>query len=377
MLRNTLTQFIIIMICLSSNSVKHALAFESKAKQAILVEHPSMQVLYKKNSDTHMVPSSMTKLLTIYIVFQQLRDGNIRLNDEFFVSKRAWSKGGSRMFLEHNAKVTVKDLLRGAIVQSGNDACIALAEGISGDVEEFVKLMNIYAKKIGMTNSIFTNPMGWPDKELKSTAHDIATLSAKLINDFPEYYHYFSESEFEYNKIRQFNRNPLLGKNGVDGLKTGQTDDGGYGVSISAKKKNRRLVLVVNGLTSKRERAFAADKLLAHGFNNFTKYKLFDKESEVIGIDTWYGSEEKISAVGEKNISVSIPKHAKYIATVRYNTPIIAPIIKGQNIANLVVSDELGNIYMETPLVAKSNVGKSNIFMRFIQNIIYTIKQKN
>ncbi|MBN9543690.1 MAG: D-alanyl-D-alanine carboxypeptidase, partial [Alphaproteobacteria bacterium] len=247
MKKASLALFTSISIIFSFN----AFALETKAPHAILVDYDTDTVIFEKEADVPTVPSSMSKLMTVYVIFDKLKKGELKLNERFLVSENAWRKQGSKMFLHVGSSVTLEDLIKGIIIQSGNDACITAAEGIAGTEEEFVNILNEKAKELGLTNSHFVNSTGWPDDNHKMSMRDLSILSKHLINDFPEYYSYFAEREFVYNNIKQQNRNLSLNRfNGVDGLKTGHTDAGGYGIAMSAQQKNRRLIVVVNGLSS-------------------------------------------------------------------------------------------------------------------------------
>ncbi|VAX02975.1 D-alanyl-D-alanine carboxypeptidase, partial [hydrothermal vent metagenome] len=259
----------LVIFCLGFTYAQ-AFQFKTPAKHAIMVEGATGAVLFEYEADVQMPPSSMSKLMTIYLTFERLRDGNIMLDDELEVSDTIWRKWrlqGSTMFLKEGQKVTVHDLLMGVVVQSGNDACAVLAEGLAGSEEAFVHLSNEKAKELGMTNSHFTNVNGWPDEDHYMSSRDLAILSQKLVTDFPEYYPMFKEKKFTFNNISQTNRNPLLySMPSADGLKTGHTEAAGYGLVASAVEKGRRLILVVNGLKSNRARAREAERLLRHGF---------------------------------------------------------------------------------------------------------------
>src|SRR5690606_24953816 len=247
-----------------------ARALETPAREAILIDVDTRTVLFEKNSQARMPTSSMSKVLTAYLVFEAIKDGRIKLDDTLPVSEKAWRMQGSKMFVPIGEQVKVEDLLRGVIVQSGNDATVVLAEGISGTEEAFADLMNITAKKIGMNNSHFMNASGWPDPNHYSTAYDLALLAYHMITEHSDYYHYYSEKEFTFNKIKQGNRNPLLYRNiGADGIKTGHTEEAGYGLMASAVQGGRRLILVVNGLESMQQRADESARLLSWGFQNF------------------------------------------------------------------------------------------------------------
>jgi len=322
-----------LLAILSFNSA--AAGISTKAKYALLVDADTNQVLYEKNSKTRMAPSSMSKLMTVYIAFQRLKEGSLKLNDKVVVSKNAWSKGGSRMFLPLNEEVSVEDLLKGIIIQSGNDASTALAESIAGSEEAFVARMNTVAQQIGLTNSHFTNSTGWPDKNHYMTAEDLAKLTNAIVVNFPEHYHYFSEKEFTYNRIKQTNRNVLINRNiGVDGLKTGHTDSGGYGIAASAKQGNRRLVLVLNGTSTDSDRAIEAQKLLQYGFLNFTNVKVAMANDDIASAEVYLGNANNVNLVCPQNLIFTVPvEHKNQIhAVASYEEKLKAPIAKNQKV---------------------------------------------
>lgn len=348
-----------------------ASAFNTKAKYAALLDYDTGEVLYQKNADEKMVPSSMTKVMTAYIVFERLKSGILNLDDEFTVSEKAWKKGGSKMFLRHTERVTVEELLNGIIVQSGNDACITVAEGISSSEESFAELMNETAKRIGLTNSNFVNSTGWPDDGHYMSAKDLAVLARRIIKDFPEYYHYFAKAEYKYSNIKQANRNSLLFRDiGVDGLKTGHTDDGGYGIVISGEKDGRRVLAVVNGLESEFNRTDEAERLLNYGFRNFTKKTLFKKGQVVDNAQVWQGKTDEVSLSVQNDIELLIPKLSSNDIQVgiEYEGPVASPIKKGDKIGSLFI--QIPNMERKRyPLVASDDVKQAGSFNRFITNI--------
>ena len=270
---------ILFILIIFVSNISPLSALETPSKQAILIDMTTDTVLFSKNADELMTPSSMSKIMTIYKLFGRLKDGGLSLTDTFSVSEKAWRKKGSKMFVSLKSRVKIEDLIRGIIVQSGNDATIVVAEGLSGTERTFAEELNSSAKKLGMTNSNFTNASGWPDPGHETTARDLAILAAATIRDFPEYYHYYAETTFTYNGIKQGNRNPAIYQNiGADGLKTGHTEAGGYGLTASAIRKDRRLILVINGLASKKIRAIETERLFDWGFREFSNYSLFKKE---------------------------------------------------------------------------------------------------
>ncbi|MFN7038330.1 MAG: D-alanyl-D-alanine carboxypeptidase family protein [Alphaproteobacteria bacterium] len=354
-------------------------SFETKAEYAILVDALTQEVLFEKNADTAMAPSSMSKLMTIYMVFDALKKNILTLNDKFTVSENAWKKAGSKMFIHVNDQVSIQDLLRGIIIQSGNDACITIAEGMSGSEENFAHAMNEKAKEIGLKNSYFKNSTGWPEEHHLMSSRDLSILAYRLINDFPEYYNFFSEQSFTYNNIKQDNRNMLLSRNvGADGLKTGHTEIAGYGITASAKKDERRLILVVNGLGSTVERANEAEKLLQYGFLNFKNLDLFKAGEVVDNAKTWLGKEEIVPLATETDIIITVPKYSTKDIKVamNYNMPIKAPIEKGQKLGELKIeiSDNSQPIYYN--LVATKSIEKISSINKFFKNILYLLFNK-
>ncbi len=350
-----------------------ARAIETDAKQAIMVDWDTNAVLFEKSADEPMHPSSMSKLMTVYLLFEKLKSGAIKLDDELPVSEKAWRMGGSKMFVPIGAKVKVEDLIRGVIVQSGNDACIVVAEGLAGSEEAFAEQMNARAKEIGLTNSTFKNATGWPDPGHLMTARDLATLARRTIADFPEYYHYYGEVNFTFNDIKQGNRNPLLYKDiGADGLKTGHTDEGGYGVTASAKRGDRRLILVVNGLSSMKARSEETDKLMEWGFHEFDNYALFKAGDTVTDAEVWLGDKAVVPLAIESDVKVTLPRKSRrgMKVAVDYDGPIAAPIAKGAKIAKLVITAPDAPS-AEIPLVAGADVNR----LGFSGRVVAALKQ--
>lgn len=348
-----------------------AAAAETIAREAILIDAETGRVLLDKDADEPMPPSSMSKLMTVYLVFKRLREGSLSMDDEFVVSEYAWREGayksgGSMMFLEPTQRVRVEDLLRGIIVQSGNDASIVMAEGIAGSEAAFAAEMNEMAREIGLTGSNFTNSTGLPDPEHYMTARDLATLANRIINDFPEYYPIYSETEFTYNGHRQRNRNPLLyNGRGADGLKTGYTSVAGYGLTASTERNGRRLILVVNGLDSKRERAQEPARLLDWGFREFGNYELFTAGETAAVAPVWLGEAGEVPLVIEQDLLLTLPRKARadMAVTIRYDSPIPAPVQAGERVAELIVSAP-GEDDIRVPLVAGSDVAKLGLVGR-------------
>lgn len=351
--------------------------FDTKAKHAILMNVDADLIFYEKDADTLMSPASMSKLMTLAVVFRELKAGHIKLDDQFKVSEHAWREGGapsgsSAMFAPLNSTVSVEDLIRGVTVQSGNDACIILAEGISGSEDAFVKEMNKYAKEIGLTKSHFENSTGLPADGHVMTARELALLADYLIKNYPEYYHYFGEKEFVYGKWRFTNRNPLVFEDlGVDGLKTGFIEDAGYGLVASAVRDNQRVILVVSGLNTKKEREEEPRKLLEWGFKSFKPYRLFDQGEKVSDALVWGGTRHYVPLVGNENIDIILPFNTsgQVTAQIVYDGPIKAPIHKGDQVATLRVTAADTKATNDIPLYAGEDVGQSNFAMRGLDSL--------
>lgn len=337
-MKNLLKISIILLSLLFANNAK---SFQTLADFAVLIDAKSGIVLYNKKADVQMAPSSMTKLMTVYIVFEHIKNDLLSLNDTLIVSKKAWKKGGSKMFVKHNDRVTVKDLLKGVIVQSGNDACIVLAEGIASTEDDFAKLMNEASKRLGLSNSNFKNSTGWPAKNHYMSSRDIAILSKAIINEFPELYKMFAKKSFKYSGITQKNRNSLLYADiGVDGLKTGHTEDAGYGIATSSVQNGLRLIAVVNGLNSHKERINETERLLNHGYRYFDKKTLFENNKKISEAEVWMGAKKTVPLVvgGEQQFILPKINNNKIQARVIYEGPVEAPIKKGDKLAKLIIS---------------------------------------
>jgi D-alanyl-D-alanine carboxypeptidase (penicillin-binding protein 5/6) len=348
---------------------------ETQAAQAYLVDMETGAVLLDKNADELMPPSSMSKMMTAYMVFDRLEDGRLSLDDILTVSEKAWRKGGSKMFVEVGNQVRVEDLLRGVIVQSGNDACIVLAEGLAGSEEAFADQMTARARELGMEKSTFRNSTGWPDPNHLVTARELAILAKHIIQDHPQYYHYYSEKEFTWSDIRQGNRNPLLYRNiGADGLKTGHTEDAGYGLTASAEQNGRRLILVVNGLPSVQARADEADRLISWGFREFDNYALFKAGDTVDEAPVWLGDEDTVPLVIADDLKVTLPRNDRngMQVSVVYDSPIPAPVPAGAEIAKLRVTWP-GGVPVEVPLQAGAEVEQLGPFGRIAASVKFLL----
>jgi serine-type D-Ala-D-Ala carboxypeptidase (penicillin-binding protein 5/6) len=345
--------------------------FQTPAPFVILMDVDSGTVLFEKNADQLMAPSSMAKLMTAEVVFNEIKQERLKLDDEFPISEDAWRRGGapshtSSMFAEIHSQVKVEDLIRGMIIHSGNDACLALAEGISGNEATFAQAMNKRARELGLTKSHFTNATGLPDPNLKVTARELAKLSQHIIQTYPEFYPIFGEKEFTWNKIRQQNRNPLLTLGiGADGLKTGFTNDGGYGMVGSAVQNGLRLLVVVNGLKTAKDRADEARRLLDFGYRGFEQRLLF-AEGQTIGEAKLYGGASgNVPLTAPGVVSLLVPRNTteRILARIVYTGPVRAPVTEGQPIGTLKVFRG-ENLTLEVPLKAADSIGRGSMSQR-------------
>ena len=339
---------------------------DTQARQALLVDFDTGAVLLEKAADERMPPSSMSKLMTMFVVFDMIKAGRLRMDQQLPVSERAWRMGGSKMFVQLGSQVSVENLTRGVIVQSGNDACIVLAEGISGSEAQFAELMNETGRRIGLRSSTFRNATGWPDPEQRMTARDLATLARRIIIDHPEFYRFYSERSFRWNDITQENRNPALARvAGADGLKTGHTEEAGYGLTASAIRGGRRLILVVNGLNSMRARAEESERLLEWGFREFDNVVLFRAADTVEEVPVYLGERPTVPLVAGRDLVVTLPRQWRrnIQARVRFDAPVPAPVSKGQAIGTLLVSGQ-GVPEMNVPLIAGADVDRLGLLPR-------------
>ncbi len=336
------------------------------ARQAILVDFATGATLLEKNADERMPPSSMSKLMTMYVVFEKLKAGQLQLDQMLPVSERAWRMPGSKMFVELGSQIRVEDLIRGVIVQSGNDACIVLAEAISGSEQQFAELLNDTGKRIGLTNSTFRNATGWPDPEHKMTARDLSILARRIVSDFPEYFPYYNERSFRYNNISQDNRNPILARvPGADGMKTGHTEDAGYGLVGTAKRGDRRVIMVVNGLPSMRARAEEGERLMEWSFREFEAVVLFRAQDTIEEVPVYLGERSKVPMVGGRDLVLTLPRQWRRNLQVRlrYDAPLAAPVARGQRIGTMYVGGQ-GVPELEVPLLAGADVEKLGLVSR-------------
>jgi len=363
-----------LLLALSSLPAAAELA-ETSAREAILIDASTGTVLFEKNADEPTYPSSMTKMMTMYLVFEALAEGHLALDDTLPVSEEAWRMGGSKMFVEVDTRVSVEDLIQGVVVQSGNDATIVLAEGLAGSEAAFAEKMTEKAHELGMTSSNYRNASGWPDPEHVTTVRDLATIAIRTIEDFPQYYPYYAETSFTYSNIEQSNRNPLLYANmGADGLKTGHTEDAGYGLTASAIRDGRRLVLVINGVESSEVRAREGERLLEWGFRETDAYDLLGAGETVTDAEVWLGDSSTVPLVLADDLKITMSRDGRrdMVATAVYQGPIPAPIVKGMPIATLVI-EAPGMPTVEEPLLAGEDVGELSMFSRVGAAISYLV----
>jgi D-alanyl-D-alanine carboxypeptidase (penicillin-binding protein 5/6) len=330
------------------------------AKQAYIVDHDTGAVLLWKDADKRMAPSSMAKMMTIYLVFEELKAGRLKLDSRFRVSERAWRMQGSKMFVEVGKDVGIDELLKGTIVQSGNDACIVLAEGLAGTEDAFAERMTRKARDIGMKDTVFRNASGWPAEGQHTTARDLAILAQRTIADFPEFYRFYSIVDYQYGGIAQPNRNLLLRSvPGTDGLKTGHTEEGGYGIASSTARDGRRLIVVVNGLGSMAERARETERITEWAFREHSNVVLFRPGAPVAQAAVWLGAQGRVPLAVTSSVAATVPvgQQSGVKASIVYEGPIKAPIAKGQRVGTLTVTLP-GGVSQDHPLVADAEVAR-------------------
>lgn len=358
----------------------NAMGFETAARNAILMDYDTGEYLFEKNIAESVPPASMSKLMTVYILMSKIKDGSIKLDDTFSVSENAWRKGGaatggSTMFLSIGDNVSVENLIKGIVIQSGNDACIVVAENVAGSEDDFVILMNKTAKKLGLKNSHFENATGLPHPDHKMSMEDLAILARHIIKEFPELYHYFSQKEFVYNNIKQGNRNPLLyTMKGADGLKTGHTEEAGFCLAASATKGERRLIEVMSGMSSNRERSEEAERLMSWGFREFNNFKILTKGQTVATAKVWYGKEDSVNLTVADDVlkTVHMSQQDNVKATAEFDEPVKAPIKAGQEIGTIKIEIE-GQSPLNVPLIAANDVSETGMLGKFWANVKYFI----
>ncbi len=377
LMKNIFALSVLLAVFLVSAPLR-AEQIETLAKQAIIVDYETGAMLFSKNPDEKMPTSSMSKVLTMYLVFEALQNGKLSQDDLLTVNEKAWRTQGSKMFVALNSRVKVSDLMRGVIVQSGNDATIVLAEGLAGTEEAFAEAMNRKAQDLGMKNSHFMNASGLPDPEHYSTCRDLATLARAMINNFPDYYEIYSEKDFTYNNIKQGNRNPLLYRNlGADGLKTGHTEGAGYGLIGTGVQDGRRVIIVLNGLSSMQERADESAKLLEWGQRRFENKTLAESGKTLDEASVAMGQAQTVPLVLEKDVRVTLPKMAQQAVKIQavYRGPLVAPVRKGQAVGKLVI-EMPGMEPIERPLLAGADVAELGFFAKTFEKARYLLGAK-
>ena len=358
----------------------NAMSFETAARNAILMDYDTGEYLFTKNMDESVPPASMSKLMTVYILMSKIKDGSVKLDDTFSVSENAWRKGGaatggSTMFLSIGDNVSVENLIKGIVIQSGNDACIVVAENIAGSEDDFVILMNKTAKKLGLKNSHFENATGLPHPDHRMSMEDLAILSRHIIGEFPELYHYFSQKEFVYNNIKQGNRNPLLyTMKGADGLKTGHTEEAGFCLAASATKGERRLIEVMSGMSSNRERSEEAERLMSWGFREFNNFKILNKGQNVASAKVWYGKDKTVNLMVADDVlkTVHRSQQENVKVTAEFDEPVKAPLKAGQEVGTVKIEIE-GQPTLNVPLVAANDVAETGMLGKLWANVKYFV----
>jgi D-alanyl-D-alanine carboxypeptidase (penicillin-binding protein 5/6) len=366
----------VLLLAALTPSATRAQGYETRAAQAVLIDVETGTVLFEKDADARMPPASMAKLMTMAVVFDAIRGGRLSLDQEFVVSEAAWRQGGApsrgtTMFAELGSSIRVEDLIRGVIVQSANDGCIILAEGMAGTQEAFADLMNKEAERLGLGNSHFTNPTGYADPAQYMSARDLATLTAYLISEFPEFYKIYAEPEFTWNKIRQLNRNPLLAMNiGADGLTTGSTDESGFGLAGSTVQNGQRLILVINGVPTDKLRNEEARKLIDWGYNEFERVRLFEEGEVVAEARVFGGAEARVGLVSKGPLELLLPIGSRDMlrAEVVYDGPLPAPVEAGREVGVIKVTTSEG-MTMQAPVYTAADVGVGGLQRRALDGI--------
>ncbi len=370
-MRTQTITFILLIFLISKN----VFAIDTKAEQAIVMDFDTNEILFEKNSNSKTPPASMTKIMTVYAAFDRLKNTDLSINNECTVSAKAYKMGGSRTFLEIDDKVSIDDLLKGIIIQSGNDASVALAECLAGTEEDFAKLMNVYAKRLGMNNTNFINSSGWPEDDHYSTVYDLAILSNAVIREFPDLYVYFADEEFTYNDIKQPNRNKLLGSvQGADGLKTGFTKASGWGIAATAKREDRRITVVINGTNSSRSRMNESANLINWAFSQTSQKELVSEGQVITQVDVWLGNKPRVNLISSRKVvsTLSFDQLQLIKSSIQYKKPLDAPILKGNSYGKLLISIE-GKPNIEIDLVAEEDVGTINPILKIFAALKYLI----
>lgn len=368
---------VLLVVLLVAFAARPSAAFETSARAAIVIDHRTGQELFAKNADIPLPPASMSKLVTALLVFEEIKAGRLKLDDTLPVSEKAWRTGGSKMFVKIGDRVRVEDLLRGMIIQSGNDACVVLAEALAGSEAAFAERATRRAREIGLTQTRLKNATGLPDPEHLMSVRDLAKVASWIIREHPDFYRYYGEKEFEYAKIRQPNRNPLLqaGVPGVDGVKTGYTEEAGYGLVVSAERDGRRLIAVLAGLETLRQRRSEAELLLEYAFREFQEYKLFGAGETVVEVPVWMGDAATVPAVPAELVGVTMRREARkdLKVTARFEAPLPAPVAAGQEIGRLeiVLPDRPAVV---VPLLAGRAVERAGLLGRLTGALGYLVQ---
>ena len=370
-MRIKLNFFLMCLLIILNN--QNLFSFDTSAENALLIDFDTNQILYSKNEEKKIYPASMSKLMTLYILFDSLKKGIVTLDDKFVVSRNAYQKEGSTIYAELGTEISVQNLIRGIIVSSGNDACIIVAEALSGSEDNFANQMNFYAEEMGLRNSNFKNSSGLHNEDHYTSAEDLVKLSNFLITDFPDYYPYFAERSFTWNSIIQYNRNNILRLDlGVDGLKTGYTSKSGYGVIVSSEKNGRRLIGIVTGLKSVDDRTNEISRLINYGYRGFKSYSVF-KDNQIIDYaKVWKGNRNNLPLIVDKDINLllDIPGRRGINVEYKYNEPIYAPIFKGDVVGSIdIIVPGRKNIKLD--LLAGEDVKQVNFFTGFIRSLDY------
>lgn len=367
--------FATTLLAVSLFGPARATDFETAAQNAVVLDMQTGRVLFAKGVDEPIPTASMSKMVTVYMLLEGLAKGSFTEDDTFTVSEKAWRKGGSKMFVEVGKQIRIGDLLRGIVIQSGNDASIVVAEGIAGSEEAFAELATRRMRELGLTHTTLKNATGWPDPDHRMSVHDLARIARLTIMNFPEYYQIYSEKSFTFNNIKQGNRNPILYKfSGGDGLKTGHTNEAGYGLTASAERNGQRLIAVVSGLESARQRGTEAVKLLDWAFRTFRSYRLITKGDTVEMASVWMGEKTTVPLMIEEEVSITMDRETRAGMKVHlvYDGPVPAPISKGEKLAELVVRVP-GADPLRVPVVAGEDVAKLGIAGRIAAALSHLI----
>ncbi|MEL6678290.1 MAG: D-alanyl-D-alanine carboxypeptidase family protein [Pseudomonadota bacterium] len=363
MLRPALVSLTFALVALPAQ----AQTIDTAASSALVVDYQTGAVLLSKNADVPLPPASMSKLMTLNMLFEALASGRLGLDDTFRVSTRAWQMGGSSMFLREGEQVKIIDLIRGIIIHSGNDACVVVAEGLAGSEEAFARRMTERARELGMEDSVFTNSTGWPHPGQRMSAEDLVFLGDRMVREFPQFYPYFVETEFTWDGITQQNRNPLLYMNvGGDGLKTGHTEEAGFGLVGSAAQGDRRIVFLISGLETSRDRSVESERITSWAFREFETRVLFDEGTRIAEADVWIGERPTVGLVADGPVLATLPRadRDETVARIVYDGPVQAPITAGQHLADLII--EAAHVEPITvPLYAEEAVAEGGFVTRF------------